>query len=112
MPTVRVIPTHSCFGFAGPKKLAGQSGQGPYLYKDKAGSGAPAQTSKFGSTFSGIYRTNLAAAGGMPTSPELIRMEVAITQTDFNARLKQVRPAFSAVLGIRIQLGSVFRIPI
>lgn len=44
------------------------------IYKDKAG----------------IYRTNLAAAGGMPTSPELIRMEVAITQTDFNARLKQV----------------------
>jgi hypothetical protein len=40
--------------------------------------------------FSGIYRTNLAAAGGMPTSPELIRMEVAITHTDFNARLKQV----------------------
>ncbi len=38
----------------------------------------------------GIYRTNLAAAGGMPTSPELIRMEVAITQTDFNTRLKQV----------------------
>ncbi len=38
----------------------------------------------------GIYRTNLAAAGGMPTSPELIRMEVAITQTDFNIRLKQV----------------------
>jgi hypothetical protein len=38
----------------------------------------------------GIYRTNLAAAGGMPTSPELIRMEVAITQGDFNARLKQV----------------------
>jgi len=38
----------------------------------------------------GIYRTNLAAAGGVVTSPELVRMEVAITKTDFNARLKQV----------------------
>jgi len=38
----------------------------------------------------GIYRTNLAAAGGGVTSPELVRMEVAITKTDFNARLKQV----------------------
>ena len=38
----------------------------------------------------GTYRTNLAAAGGVHTSPELIRMEVAITKTDFNMRLKQV----------------------
>jgi len=38
----------------------------------------------------GVYRTNLAAAGGGVTSPELVRMEVAITKTDFNARLKQV----------------------
>jgi len=38
----------------------------------------------------GTYRTNLAAAGGVATSPELIRMEVAITKTDFNTRLKQV----------------------
>jgi len=38
----------------------------------------------------GTFRTNLAAAGGVPTSPELIRMEVAITKTDFNTRLKQV----------------------
>ena len=44
------------------------------IYKDKAGT----------------FRTNLAAAGGVPTSPELIRMEVAITKTDFNTRLKQV----------------------
>merc|ERR1719186_1298908 len=44
------------------------------IYKDKAG----------------MYRTNLAAAGGSPTSPELVRMEVAITKTDFNMRLKQV----------------------
>jgi len=44
------------------------------IYRDKAGT----------------FRTNLAAAGGVPTSPELIRMEVAITKTDFNARLKQV----------------------
>jgi hypothetical protein len=38
----------------------------------------------------GTFRTNLAAAGGVPTSPELIRMEAAITKTDFNTRLKQV----------------------
>jgi len=38
----------------------------------------------------GTFRTNLAAAGGVHTSPELIRMEVAITKTDFNMRLKQV----------------------
>ena len=44
------------------------------IYKDKAGT----------------FRTNLAAAGGVPTSPELIRMEVSITKTDFNTRLKQV----------------------
>jgi len=44
------------------------------IYRDKAGT----------------FRTNLAAAGGVPTSPELIRMEVAITKTDFNTRLKQV----------------------
>jgi len=37
----------------------------------------------------GIYRTNLAVAGGVVNSPELVRMEVAITKTDFNARLKQ-----------------------
>merc|ERR1719187_3238271 len=44
------------------------------IYKDKAG----------------MYRTNLAAAGGCQTSPELVRTEVAITKTDFNMRLKQV----------------------
>jgi len=44
------------------------------IYKDKAG----------------MYRTNLAAAGGNPTSPELVRTEVSITKTDFNMRLKQV----------------------
>jgi len=37
----------------------------------------------------GIYRTNLAVAGGVSNSPELVRMEVNITKTDFNARLKQ-----------------------
>eukprot|EP00088_Acartia_fossae_P047322 TRINITY_DN5129_c0_g2_i1.p1 TRINITY_DN5129_c0_g2~~TRINITY_DN5129_c0_g2_i1.p1 ORF type:complete len:470 (-),score=46.90 TRINITY_DN5129_c0_g2_i1:143-1552(-) len=37
----------------------------------------------------GIYRTNLAVAGGVVNSPELVRMEVNITKTDFNARLKQ-----------------------
>jgi len=36
----------------------------------------------------GTYRTNLAAAGGVPT--KLIRMEVSITKTDFNTRVKQV----------------------
>ncbi|XP_023337791.1 transmembrane protein 39A isoform X2 [Eurytemora carolleeae] len=44
----------------------------------------------------GIYRTNLAAAGGLITSPELVRTEVAITKADFNARLKQV--LFNALL--------------
>ena len=44
----------------------------------------------------GTYRTNLAAAGGVHTSPELIRMEVAITKTDFNMRLKQV--LFNSIL--------------
>jgi hypothetical protein len=38
----------------------------------------------------GIYRTNLAVAGGVVNSPELVRMEVNITKTDFNVRLKQV----------------------
>jgi len=37
----------------------------------------------------GIYRTNLAVAGGVVNSPELVRMEVNITKTDFNVRLKQ-----------------------
>ena len=31
----------------------------------------------------GIYRTNLAVAGGVVNSPELVRMEVNITKTDF-----------------------------
>ena len=48
----------------------------------------------------GTFRTNLAAAGGVQTSPELIRMEVAITKTDFNMRLKQVDWQVSRVCSV------------